>query len=242
VIARCKPEFWDEKISRVNKRYPNSAMVNAMISDKLAEAEKSLLGGENPFLAVSSLTLKQVIDLEVIRLTEGIKNGALSSIATVKNDLEALYPNLNINLRNIDKAWLNNFVGKLLDKGNGDNTINKKLDILKRANTSNGGKLTPTAEEFRHAGTSTTKQKLTRDEFSRIVNVDLSHDIRKEMVRDFFVLQVYLRGIRVGDLLQAGAVTFITPDLGICLIRLIGTLIKYYLESMSYSNRAVKKV
>lgn len=208
VIAKCKPEFWDEKTNRVNKRFPNSAMVNAMISDKFAEAEKSLLVGENPFLAVSSLTLKQVIDLEVVRLTEGIKNGALSSITTVKNDLEALYPNLNINLRNIDKVWLNNFVGKLLDKGNGDNTINKKLDVLKRAITSNGGKLTPTAEEFRHAGTGTTKQKLTREEFSRIVNLDLSNDSKKEVVRDFFVLQVYLRGIRVGDLLQARSSNF----------------------------------
>jgi hypothetical protein len=42
-------------------------MINAMISDKLAEAEKTLLVGDNPFLAISSLTLREVVDMEVTR-------------------------------------------------------------------------------------------------------------------------------------------------------------------------------
>jgi len=61
-----------KKINRGNKKFPNSAMLNAMISDKLADAEKSLLVVENPFLTVSSLILKEVIDLETTRLTKGI--------------------------------------------------------------------------------------------------------------------------------------------------------------------------
>jgi hypothetical protein len=78
----------------------NYSMINAMISDKLAEAEKALLVGDNPFLAISSLTLREVVDMEVTRLTTAIKNGALASIQTVISDLEEFYPkNLNINIK-----------------------------------------------------------------------------------------------------------------------------------------------
>ena len=155
------------------------------------------------------MTLKDVIDLEIVRLTEAVKNGALASITSVKHDLTEFYPNININIRKLDKVWFNNLVSKLLDKGNGDNTINKKLDVLKRAITSNGGTLTQSASEFRHAGNATTKQKLTREEFASIAELELDESDRLCAIRDFFVLQVYLRGIRVGDLLQAKSENFI---------------------------------
>jgi integrase/recombinase XerD len=208
-LHRCSKDQWDEKTKRVNKKMNNYSMINAMISDKLAEAEKALLVGDNPFLAISSLTLREVVDMEVTRLTTAIKNGALASIQTVISDLEEFYPkNLNINIKKIDKTWLNGFVGRLLEKGNGDNTINKKLDVLKRAIKSNGGTLNKSADEFRHAGNSTTKQKLTRDEFKSIVDLQFEENNNLGVIRDFFILQVYLRGIRVGDLLQAKSENF----------------------------------
>jgi hypothetical protein len=64
-LHRCNQ--WDEKTKRVNKKMNNYSMINAMISDKLAEAEKALLVGDNPFLAISSLTLREVVDMEVTR-------------------------------------------------------------------------------------------------------------------------------------------------------------------------------
>lgn len=207
-LHTCTKEQWDEKAKRVNKKIENHAMINAMISDRVAEAEKALLVGNNPFLAVSNVTLKEVIDLEITRLREGIKLGALANITSVKNDLMIFYPNLNINLRNLDKAWFNKLVSKFLDKGNSDNTINKKLEVLKRAITSNGGSITASASEFKHAGTFTTKQKLTREEFGLIAGLDLEDTDKLCVIRDFFVLQIYLRGIRVGDLLQARGENF----------------------------------
>ncbi|AMQ00976.1 phage integrase [Pedobacter cryoconitis] len=202
-LHTCTKDQWDDTTKRVNKKIENYSLINVMISDRVAEAEKAVLVGENPFLTVSNITLEEVIQLELERLSDAGKHAGHASITAVFNDLKTFYSNLKIPLKNIDSAWYNKFVGKLVNKGNKDNSINKKLKVLKRAITTNGGVLTSTGESFTHGRKETLKQKLTRDEFIAIANLELPEESRLIPVRDFFVLQVYLRGVRVGDLLQA---------------------------------------
>lgn len=56
--------------------------------------------------------------------------------------------------------------------------------------------------------TKTIKQKLTADEVNAIESLPLADGDQITAVRDLYIMQIYLRGIRVGDLLQARCADF----------------------------------
>lgn len=53
------------------------------------------------------------------------------------------------------------------------------------------------------ATTKSLKQKLTSQELTNLVALELPEDSLLAATRDLFLLQIYLRGVRIGDLLQA---------------------------------------
>lgn len=208
VISRCKKDQWDEKAKRVNRRHPNASVINAGISEKYAEAEKAMLIGDDPLIRSAVKSLSEVIADEKTRLKDGIKIATLNHVIALENDLIQFYPSLNMPTKSITVVWLNNLVGKLMNIGNGDTTISKKIRVLQKLIKTNGGQLSDAAAEFKHKAAKSVKQKLTREEFDRIANASLAPGSLMEAARDLFVLQVYLRGIRVGDLLQARSDNF----------------------------------
>ena len=208
VVNRCLIGQWDSKTNRVNKRHPNASIINLGISEKYNEIEKAMLMGDDPMVRSSIKTLAEVLASEKTRLTEGIKIATLNHVIALENDLIGFYPSLSIQTKLINASWLNNLVGRLMNIPNGDTTISKKITILQKLIKENGGQLSDSAAKFKHKATKSVKQKLTRAEFDRIANAILLPGSMMEAARDLFVLQVYLRGIRVGDLLQARSDNF----------------------------------
>ena len=208
VLNKCKKEEWDAKTCRVNKKHPNAALINAGISEKFSQAERAMLNGDEPLSNNSTKTLSEMLEAEKSRLKNAVKIATYNHVLALENDLIAFYPSLNIPTKSINSAWLNILVGKLMNIPNGDTTISKKIKILQKLIKTNGGQLTESAAGFKHKASKSVKQKLTREEFDRITNAQLAEGSLMEAARDLFILQVYLRGVRVGDLLQAYSANF----------------------------------
>jgi len=88
--------------------------------------------------------------------------------------------------------------------GNNGATIRKKIKTLRGmvGRYSEKG-ITEEIKAISVSTQKTVKQKLTADELARLQQLHLPDGELITAVRDLFLMQIYLRGIRVGDILQA---------------------------------------
>lgn len=209
VIAKCKVEDWDDKAKRLKSRVSNSARINHFLSTEFAKAEKDLydiksgeMSGSSLFKTDSPITLDEALKAELIRLKEDFKPASYDKILALSN----LIPNASIYLAHMDERWFNKFIADLEQKSNPNSgtTIKKKVKTLRGliARYSSSG-VSKEVKDIHVKSLKAIKQKLTREEFSAIENLILPEDDLLTATRDLFLLQVYLRGIRVGDLLRA---------------------------------------
>lgn len=206
VITRCREEDWDPKTSRVKSKVQNSARINHFISTELAKAEKDLYdvksGDKNStelFLSSDRLTLQDCFNAELKRFKKEMKFGGYDKIFAIQSQVDG-----SVDVNHIDKAWFGRMIDKLSDDGNSPRTVKEKVKLVRgvvNKYAKNG--ISKEIQNIKVATTKTVKQKLTKEEFTKLVELELEPGSRKEVVRDMFVLQVYLRGIRIGDLLQA---------------------------------------
>ena len=212
VLHRCLEKNWDAKQSKLKTNAPNSFEINQMISAKLSFYQKALYNISED----KELITKEIFDeVKVLKVSSAVKS-YISRMEDRKMfaSSKVYYALFNqvvdfkdISIDKVDRDWLEGFSFYLKSElNNGSSTIHKKIKRLKGVMNLYGKSIPNEVKQFKVAVQDKMKLKLTKAELDKIIGLKLPKGDILESVRDFFILQVYLRGVRVGDLLQS------TPD------------------------------
>jgi integrase/recombinase XerD len=209
-IATCMADDWDDKSKRLRPKARNAATINYYLTEKFAEAERIMyavrlgdIDKDQVFIEQKDITLSEAFDCEIERYKSGNMASAYTRISSNKTVLAGSI-NINISLKQIDLQWFQNLYTALQSKGHAGSTDAKTIKTVRSiVSRYIKGPLAEDIRRFRVPAQKSVKQKLTNREFQAIEDLDLEHGTLLAAVRDIFVLQVYLRGIRIGDILQA---------------------------------------
>jgi len=215
VLGSCLESDWDVRKLRVRPRAGDSAKINATIAAEYAKAEQAVFDfnqgkiGAGAVLGTRGnvMTLDDAFDQELIRLEKEFKSGYYDKICAIRKQIT----DGDIPIEDIDEKWFGKFIKMLggVRVGNSNNTIKKKIKLLRGVILRYSSKgVTREVKAVTITTTRTVKQKLTAAELEAIENLELEENTNIEATRDIFLMQVYLRGIRVGDVLQARAAQF----------------------------------
>lgn len=210
VITSATKDEWDAKNLKIKGTTKEVLRINNILRKELSEAEEKVykvrlgeLSIEDVFGSSKSITLQEAIELELKRLEKENASGFYDKVLAIQKQIDASIP-----LSGIDKKWFEVQIGIFKGYGNINNTIQKKIKLLRgiigRYN-SNG--VSKEVKEVKVSTTKSLKIKLTATELLSIEKLALPNE-PIAAARDLFLLQIYLRGIRVGDLLQAYAIDF----------------------------------
>lgn len=213
VLTRCAFEDWDAKNKRLKSKVQNSARINHFINEEYAKAEHDLYdikSGDKPksalFAVKDEFTLQDAFDAELIRLEKEFKSGYYDKMLAIQKQIE----NRNVLITDIDGKWFEKFIYSLehpiseTTRPNSGATIKKKIKLIRGLIL----RYSPhgVSKEVKSVTVPTQrplKQKLTSGELAALVGLQLPEDDQLTATRDLFLMQIYLRGIRIGDILQA---------------------------------------
>ncbi|MBB6109694.1 Site-specific recombinase XerD [Mucilaginibacter lappiensis] len=219
-IYSCQESDWDYNKNRVKSKVPNSAYINNLISEKYTEYERELIkviNGESPanfFEENKELTLDFVLQQELIRYKKEVKPMTESRVKGYRNELYHYFDSENTLIKDINLRWFERYAafltndllidGKLIRPGNIGTTSQKKIkDVRRVIEKWSSSPLTDDVKKFRIPTKKPMKQKLTASELHSIESLVLKEGSILAVSRDIFLMQVYLRGCRIGALLQA---------------------------------------
>lgn len=222
VVGRCREDQWDDEKKRIKvRKHRNYATINQKISEEFHRIEKEVLSSDNLTRAGAKkklvnketganeepLMLLEMLDNRVKYYYELLKIGAYSQYSTVVDELRELLGKTDIPVSEIDVKWLERYAHHLANrekKPNKPNTIAKKLNAIKSIIIEASKKekhIENPFDEFQVKKQKVLKEKLTAEELERFKNQPVNTE-RHEMLRNIFLLQIYLRGMRIGDVLQ----------------------------------------
>lgn len=207
VLARCKLEDWDTKKNRLKSKVPNSTRINHYLNEKYVEAEHDLYDIKSGDKAISSifnpntgLTLQDAFSAELVRLEKEFKSGYYDKMLAMQKQIA----DKSILVSNIDERWFARMITNMTQLGNNGNTIKKKIKLIRGMILRYSDKgVSKQVKAVTVPTQKPLKQKLSAAELQALVDLKLPEDDLLTATRDLFLLQVYLRGIRVGDILQA---------------------------------------
>ncbi len=208
VIHRCKLKDWDPKTERLKPRAANSSVINHFLSETFADAEKQLFKikqGEaftiSYFEGTTKMTVAEAVEKERKRLMDILKPTPRGQLKTYLEQIGVL---AKTEITHVNINWFNSVLDKFKQLGNSPATLEKKIKHLRRVIAKySDGELSKEIKGLRITITKPVKQKLTAVELGLLDTLELPAGSNICICRDIFMLQVYLRGVRIGDLLQA---------------------------------------
>jgi integrase/recombinase XerD len=206
-LASCLPDEWDPKNKRLKSKARNSSTINLFLSEQFTEAERLMfevqMGNIDKAQVLNpqkELTVADAFDLEMKRYKSGNMVSTYRRIESNKRTLSDMV-DLDVPLTDIDLHWFHSLAKALKLKGHTGSTDSKIIktarSIIARHVT---GALPENVKAFRVPTTKTVKQKLTGDELAAVEGLEIKPGTTLAIARDIFLLQVYLRGIRIGDI------------------------------------------
>lgn len=244
VVHRCQLSDWDAKNERVKGKSSNAAYINSYLAETYSEAERQhlkLLNGESNSISFfetdNDITVGEAIDKELSRLQELVKPTAYNHLAGYKLQMGELVQK-RVSHANI--TWFNSLIDTFKKLGNSPATLEKKVKHIRRIIAKySDSDLSKEVKELRIPITKPLKQKLNALELTKIIELELEANTNIAIARDIFLLQIYLRGVRIGDILQAtndqfmdGRFTYISEktgkEMGIKLVPQAVTIIDKY--------------
>jgi len=215
VLGACTEADWDLKKLRVRPLAKDAVKINKVIAIEYAKAEQAIFDLNQGRITTDEalgvrgaiLTLGGAMDLELARLEREFKSGYYDKIKAIQKQI----PDLTIPIEEIDEKWFSSFIRRMgsVKVGNSNNTIKKKIKLLRGLILRYSSKgVTREIKAVTITTTRTVKQKLTGAELNALEDLELEEYSQLEAARDLFLMQVYLRGIRVGNVLQARAAQF----------------------------------
>jgi integrase/recombinase XerD len=208
VIHKCKAKDWDPKTERLKHRAPNASVINNFLSETFADAEKQLFKvkqGEavtiSYFEGTTNMTVADAIEKERERLKKLLKPTPHAQLGTYKDQLGSL---AKTQISHVGINWFNAALDVFKALKNEPATLEKKIKHLRRVLAKySDSELSKEIKQLKIAIPKTVKQKLTSSELDLVANFPLKEWSNIAISRDIFMLQVYLRGVRIGDLVQA---------------------------------------
>lgn len=221
VIARVRPDQWLISQNKVSgKKHTEADRINADITNELVRINKDISDSEHTASGVrkamkgqfetSNNSFSDFYEGEIVKYKQ---NGQASKFETHINILKQFrqYALIdNIAFEKIDEVFIYQFGIWLSEvRHNSKNTIYEKMHclstIIKRARKRKLIILDPFLYlNFKRE--KTRKSKLNIPEFQSYRSVELP--IKLEESRDFFITSVFMRGIRLGDLLSLKSENF----------------------------------
>jgi integrase/recombinase XerD len=210
-VYKCHAKDWDSKLCRVKSKSKNSAYINNYLSEVFIEAERQLfkvnkgeISAATFFNPKSKLTLRQAFELELRRLEGDLKTAPYRKVESFINQLPQFTDIDSIRVSDIDLYWFEEMATKMKGIGNKASTVQKKIKTIRSIIVRFSDKeVSQDIKDFKVPAKRAIKQKWTENELARFENLVLPEDSMLKVVQDFFMLQIYLRGSRVGALLMA---------------------------------------
>lgn len=217
-LANVFTNQWDAKNKRVIPRsHPNYATINIRISNEYNRIESLILSdnfnlkrdfldyfsSKEPEQVKTGLNFKQLIPLYIGQLKSG------QTMVGYESRLNYFVENAGIGdlrLSEIKKHHMDKFIKFMTDKGNRRSTMRTNLNIvgfLASFAAKQGYDTKPEAFNFQKPiPERSLKSKLTKDELEAFKAVILPDGSKIQEIQSMFLLAVYLRGMRIGDVIQ----------------------------------------
>lgn len=221
VIHQCKKEDWDFRNHQLKAKVRNSALANNYLAEEYFKAEADLfrlrkgeISFDDLFREKTVMTLDDALAQELDRFKAEKKTGAYKRFEGYKEVLLQHFNSDSVDIAAVNIRWFEKLAtffsqelvlkGKIVKKANSNNVVQVKIKAIRQVIAKYSG-IRPSEEiqRFRVRTTRTVKQKLSSAELDRIEALRLTPGSLEDVVRDIFFLQIYLRGARIGSILQA---------------------------------------
>lgn len=212
-IAHVKKSDWDFIKNQVKSKAQNADRINSFLNSEFAKAERELYDVKDGRKSISdifqnekSISLNDAMELELVRMEKEFKSGYFDKIKALQRQTK----NKDIPINQVDEKWFARMISEMEANGNMGSTIMRKVKLIRGLILRYSSKgVTKEVKAVRVIQNKSVKQKLNASEMDRLASLELGDGDMLTATRDLFLLQVYLRGVRVGDLLQAYSKDFV---------------------------------
>ncbi len=215
-----KPENWDNKKSCVKKLHPNSVRFNALIADKIAEAQQKILDLELNSTDVSSDEIRNLIkgkksnnffdfaESHMSKLKAEGKIGSYRKYQAVISKLKLYLNNKPLCFEEINFNFLKEYEAYLREKlNNQQNTIHANLKVVRKlVYDAVDESILPYDKNpflrYKMRIEKVEKIYLTEHEIQLLEDCILTEGSMKDIHRNLFIFSCYSGGLRISDVLQ----------------------------------------
>jgi len=212
-ICKVPDKDWDSKNKKVKRSHGSYINLNALISEEFQKYEKryfELLAKNKNFKAsevfeeekVNDENLVSAFDRYLIQISQNLELSTIEKYRSFYYFLQSSFKKENVT--DIDDGLVMKIVGKLKANGNNQNSIFRRISFFKSftkwVNKEYDLRIDVENPAKKHKSK---KEKLSVDEITILAQFDLSKFGKKiQMARDIFLMQYYLYGSRVSDVLR----------------------------------------
>ncbi len=214
-----KPSEWNEETGKVRRSHPNSARMNALIAQRVADAEGVSVEMETKSKTISSYKIKEkILGLAPVdffpfagkHMKKLEKEGNIGTYLIYKSVIEKLKKYCNnkpLYFGDITVSFLQAYEEHLKSEHhNKQNTIHNNLKIIRKL-INDAIRLDILTRndnpfyKFQMKLEKTTREYLTEEELKSLENLELLENSKLCLYRDMYVFAVYAGGLRISDLL-----------------------------------------
>lgn len=221
-ICKVPDKDWDSKNKKVKRSHGSYINLNALISEEFQKYEKryfDLLAKNKNFKAadvfedekLNDENLVSAFDRYLVHISQNLELSTIEKYRSFYYFLQSCFNTENVT--DIDDGLVMKIVGKLKANGNNQNSIFRRISFFKSfvkwANKEFDLRIDVENPAKKHKSK---KEKLTVEEITLLAQFDLSKFGKKiQIARDIFLMQYYLYGSRVSDVLRL-RIDDIKPD------------------------------
>lgn len=217
---KLHPDYWDEEKQTVRKSYRGATRLNALLSQKIADAQGEIAEIERRNVSVSARKLKEVIKGKpLINFFEYAYNRcekqkhtlALSTYTNYRNYLkkfETFVGHKELMFEDITVTTLKDYAGYCSSTlGNNNTTINFSLTVLKLMfKEAQREDLIPLSlfpfAQFKVKKAKSTRRYLSAEQLDQFINLKVSEKAKAPIIKDMFIFSVFGGGLRFSDVLE----------------------------------------
>ncbi len=221
LVGKVHVKDWDEKNKRVKKSIgENSQRINNYITQKLAEAEGTVLELEAKSKNLNSKNLKEAVvgkapesflkyaDRFFVEMENKLQASSIDKTKHIIGKVRTYIGKTDLTFDEIDVTWIKKYDAYLRNTlKNSNNTVVANFKLIRRI-------INEAIKEdiisydknpflkFKLKWENTTKQFLTEEEIEKVEKLDLEDEPATFHARNMYIFATYAGGIRISDLVQ----------------------------------------
>lgn len=218
--VKLKENEWDEVKQRIKKNHPNSARMNASLSQKVADAEAQVADMERKAKSVSTRKLKEAIKGKVIpnffeysyarceKIKGSVSFGTYTNYVLYIKKFENYLGTKDFFFDDITVSVLKDYMaymGNVLKNG----LTTQRYSIMILAIMFKEARKEDVIEENMYPFNKLTLKKdtgkrvfLNKDQIEILTNLELKEGKKADLWRDLFIFSIYAGGLRFSDVIE----------------------------------------